>query len=312
VTTAGGDAPVEFLAVGDLGVDSVARIDRFPAADEKIWIEPAGDFSGGMMGNASAAAATLGVRSGVVALLGSDARGDVVLEGLHARGVDTSGVRRIDAPSFWALSLTVPSGERCLIQFPTPAFGGDWEGFDRRGLAGVRWVHSIAEEGDPVASFLADAKAAGAVTSLDIEYPFVLEETMPRLLADVDVAFLNSGAASALGGPEPAVRFVHDRGVTTVLVTLGRDGALLSHAGTTRTFPVWEVDAVDTNGAGDAFAGAYAAGILKGFTAVEAAELAVFYAGLSTTAPGGHGPALTRDEIRLAARARRVAWWGRL
>lgn len=307
-----GGLPLEYLAVGDVGVDSVARIDRFPAADEKIWVEPAGDFSGGMMGNASVAAATLGVRSGVAALLGSDERGDVALEGLHARGVDTNGIRRIDAPSFWALSLTVPSGDRCLIQFPTPAFGGDWEGFDRRTLVGTRWVHSIAEEGEPVASFFADAKAAGATTSLDIEFPFVLEAAVPRLLADLDVAFLNAGAAAALGGPEPAVRFVHDHGVATVLVTLGRDGALLSDAGTMRTFPIWEVDAVDTNGAGDAFAGAYAAGILKGFAAADAAELAVFYAGLSTTARGGHGPALTRDELRLHARKRGVSWWERL
>ena len=303
---------LEYLAVGDLGVDSVALIDRFPVADAKIWVEPAGDYPGGMMGNASVAAATLGVRSGVVALLGCDARGDIVLDGLRSRGVDTSGVRRIDAPSFWALSLTVASGDRCLIQFPTPAFGGDWDGFDRRSLVGVRWVHSIAEGGEPVASFLADAKAAGATTSLDIEFPFVLDDSMPRLLDDVDVAFLNGGAASALGGTEEALRFVHGRGVGIVLVTLGRDGALLSDAGATRSFPIWEVDAADTNGAGDAFAGAYAAGILKDFSAVEAAELAVFYAGLSTTAPGGHGPALTRDELRRLARERGVSWWGRL
>jgi ribokinase len=303
----------DYLAFGDLGIDSVVLIDHMPKADEKLWVEPRGDFSGGMMGNAAVAVASLGVSSGVVAKIGSDDRGRLTLDGLTARGVDTRFVRIVDAPSFWTLSLTIPTGDRTLIQFPTPAFGCDWDGFDRTILAQTRWVHTVAEEGDPVGPFLRDARGAGATTSLDIEFPFVLRNEMLQALGDVDVAFLNSGAAEVLGGAQPAARHIQGRGAGTVLVTLGERGALLlDDAGTTHTVPATDVAAVDTNGAGDAFAGAYAAGILKGFDPREALELAVFVAGRSTTALGGHGPAATVSELGGLAKIAGYGWWNRL
>ena len=227
--------------------------------------------------------------------------------------MDTRFVRRIDAPTFWALSLTVATGDRTLIQFPTPAFGGDWEGFDRRALAHVRWVHAIAEEGEPVGPLLRDARHAGATTSLDIEFPFALRPELSNMLPHVDVAFMNAAAAEALGGPEEAARSVQERGVGTVLVTLGEKGAFLRDAsGNCRSLDPVIVDAVDTNGAGDQFAGAYAAGILKGFDIGEAAELATFLAGRSTTVPGGHGPNASLPELRALAGAAGFAWAERL
>lgn len=302
-----------FLAIGDLGVDSVVLIDHLPKADEKLWVEPVGDFSGGMMGNAAAAVASLGVSAGVVALLGNDARAETVLAGLHERGVDTRFVRRVDAPTFWTLSLTVPSGDRTLIQFPTTAFGGDWESFDRSLLVGTRWVHAVAEEGDPVGPLLRDAKRVGATTSLDIESPAVGRPELPALLEHVDVAFMNTAAAEALGGYEEAARFVQEHGPSVVLVTLGERGAYLRVAdGTCRILPATPVEAVDTNGAGDQFAGGYAAGVLKGLEPPQAAELAVWIAGRSTTAAGGHGPVTTLAELRNAARVSGFAWSERI
>jgi len=120
------DGPPAFLACGDLAVDSVVMIDHFPTADEKLWVEPAGDYPGGMMGNAAAAAASVGIHAGVVALVGSDDHGRLVMDALHRRGIDTRFVREVDAPTFWTLSLTLRSGARSLIQFPTSAFGSDW------------------------------------------------------------------------------------------------------------------------------------------------------------------------------------------
>jgi sugar/nucleoside kinase (ribokinase family) len=302
----------DYLVFGDLGVDSVAKLDHLPQPDDKIWVEPAGDFPGGMMGNSVATAASLGIRAGVVALIGDDSRGALVLAALRDRGVETRFVRVIEAPTFWTLSLTVPSGDRALIQFPTTAFGADWT-FDRAQLNGVRWVHTVAEQGDPVAGLLRDAQSAGAVTSLDIEYPYVLSPDLPELVASVDVAFCNSTAAESLGGLEQAARHLQGLGATTVLVTLGERGALLlSESGELDELPPTQVDAIDTNGAGDAFAAGFAAGRLKGWSDRESAELAVFIAGQSTTALGGFGPGRPLAELRDSARDAGFAWWGRL
>jgi sugar/nucleoside kinase (ribokinase family) len=303
----------DYLAFGDLGVDSVARVAHLPQPDEKLWVEPVGDFPGGMMGNAAVAVATLGVSAGVVAMVGADSRGDLVVDALGRRGVDTSYVIRLDAPSFWTLSLTVPSGQRTLIQFPTVAFGVDLDSFDLSLLARTRWVHTVAELGDTACRVLRDANEAGVQTSVDIEYPFVVQPGVSEMLPYVDVAFMNQAAAVALGGVERAARYVQECGASIVLVTLGEAGAyMLGRSRRSRELPASPVDAVDANGAGDAFAGAFAAGMLKGFDEDEAAELAILMAGRSTTALGGHGPEGRVSDIRATARAAGLPWWGRL
>jgi ribokinase len=312
VTPTGGTPP-EYLAFGDLGVDSIARVDHLPRVDDKIWVEPAGNFPGGMMGNCVATAAALGVSAGVVALVGDDTRGQLILDALASRGVDTSYVRVVDDPTFWTLSLTLPSGDRTLLQFPTSAFGADWEGFDSASLAGVRWVHTVAEQGDPVEALLRAAKNAGASTSLDIEFPYVNRPDLPDLMPWVDVAFCNSAAATALGGPQETARRLRDLGADRVVVTRGQDGALVCDLdGRTRAYAIRHVKTVDTNGAGDAFAAAFAAGMLRGFNTDEAAELAVFMSAESTTVYGGFGPRTTLDELRDKAADAGYDWGARL
>ena len=52
-----------------------------------------------------------------------------------------------------------------------------------------------------------------------------------------------------------AAAYFHERGVETVLITLGQRGVFYSMQGEHKRIPAFEVEAVDTTGAGDAFAG---------------------------------------------------------
>lgn len=303
---------IDYLAFGDLGVDSMARIDHLPRPDEKVWVEPIGDYPGGMIGNAAATAAALGARVGVVALLGDDRRGDLVFDDLTRRGIDVRFVQRIHAPTFWTLSLTTPDGDRSLIQFPTPAFGSNWEGFDPGVLSDVRWVHTTAEQGDPVGQLLRRAKEHGSITSLDVEYPFVQRSDLADLLRLTDVAFFNREAAEALGGPETAGHRATELGVDAAVVTLGDHGCFLKVEDESRALARVPVEAVDSNGAGDAFAGAFAVARLRGWSHVASAEFANVVAAVSTTGLGGHGSELDAWSLSDAARAAGYSWAGKL
>jgi sugar/nucleoside kinase (ribokinase family) len=302
----------EFLAFGDLGVDAVATVDHLPQPDEKLWIEEYHDFSGGMMGNAAACVARLGVSSGVVALLGKDPRGDFVLAELAAKGVETRFVRRIEAPTFWALALTTPSGERALLQFPTPAFSADW-GFDRSVLTSVRWIHTSADQGENVGPLLEEGRRAGATTSLDVEFPYVTRDDLDVVLKASDVAFVNRRAAEMLGGVEEGARYVLAQGCSTVVVTLGDQGCLVAaESGDSIRLPAHRVRPIDTNGAGDVFAGAFAVARLRGMDPLESASFANLVAAISTTAAGGQGLDVDRASLVGTARAAGHDWWERI
>jgi ribokinase len=300
--------PADLLAFGDLSVDSIAAVERFPVADDKLWVERRGDFAGGMVGNFACVAAALGVRSAVVALLGNDAHGDLVLEDLRRHGVDAGYVRRVDAPTFLTLSLTTPTGERALLQFPTAAFGTNWDGFDRSVLASTAWVHTTAEQGDRVEGLLADARAAGASTSLDVEYPFVKRVDLDRLAAKCDVVFMNRAAADSLGGGDEAARRLRRSGAEVVVVTRGEDGCVVAADGAVHEIAAVRLGAVDANGAGDAFAAAFVVARMRGWRAVHAAEFANVVGALTTTALGGHGAELSERVVGDAARAAGFEW----
>lgn len=284
-------AAVEYLAVGDLGVDSVVSTDHLPRPDEKIWLERQGDFSGGMIGNAAVTAAKLGCPAGVCALLGSDSLGDLVLADLGETRVNVDLVLRLDAPTFWTLSVTTATGDRSLLQFPTEAFGANWEALDLALLPALRWLHTAAEQRPP-AEVLFEAKERGVRISLDVERPYAVEEALTPLLPFCDLVLLNEAAAEDLGGLGRAMVSVASHGADVVAVTRGALGSEVRTAGETVHIEPFAVDAVDTNGAGDAYGAAFAVSLLRGHRPDSAARFASAVAGASTTAYGGHSAGL--------------------
>jgi ribokinase len=73
---------------------------------------------------------------------------------------------------------------------------------------------------------------------------------------------------------EEAARRAHEAGVALAVVTLGKAGAVLCDATGTARIPAFEVTAVDTTAAGDAFVGALAVALGAGTPAREAVRLA--------------------------------------
>ncbi len=54
---------------------------------------------------------------------------------------------------------------------------------------------------------------------------------------------------------ESGCQALHEKGIKIVLVTLGSKGCFVSHSGQQYLVPAYEIDAVDTTGAGDSFIG---------------------------------------------------------
>ena len=108
------------------------------------------------------------------------------------------------------------------------------------------------------------ARTSGARVSLDVADPFVVDATRDILWAIleqfVDVVFLNEDEARALTGEsgEAAARIIAERAsVQTIVVKLGSKGSVVLHEGSAHSIAIDRVDAVDTTGAGDAYAGGF-------------------------------------------------------
>lgn len=149
-------------------------------------------------------------------------------------------------------------------------------------LHGVEWVHAGALTRADFPPETLSALARGRVLSLDgqaLVRPAALGEVVldsaydPELLRHVNVLKLAREELSALG-LDPSERSLGTLGVREVLVTLGREGAVVYSEGVAERVPTTPLEGVDPTGAGDSWMVAYAAFRGERHSPVSAARLA--------------------------------------
>ncbi|WP_254763839.1 sugar kinase [Natrinema marinum] len=192
---------------------------------------------------------------------------------------------------------------------------------DDETLAACEWVHAggvALSSGTARAAtldLLERAAAAGCTVSFDPNWRPELwsdEETfaaaMDDALAHVDVCFATVAELEALGvdgdSPRGLARAAIDRwSGHTVVLTRGSEGAVAA-AGDDAPWsadavehPGFDVDAVDTTGAGDAFVGGAIDALQRGHDLADAAAFANAVAATATTAPGAMTALPTREDV---------------
>lgn len=163
---------------------------------------------------------------------------------------------------------------------------------------------------ETVLSAMKIAREAGAKVSIDAADPFVvhqIRDTFWNALRDfADVVFLNEVEAQSLAGiddPEAACRHIAaEAGLHTTVVKLGRKGSIVLVDGVLHRVPIFAVDAIDTTGAGDAYAGGYLYGLSRGWSPDRCGALATRVAGLTVAQIG----AVVQDHDALAEALRAV------
>lgn len=114
------------------------------------------------------------------------------------------------------------------------------------------------------------------------------------LTPGVDILFCNSEEAELYTGTTSLEEAVHKllQYAKEVVVTLGKEGALIATRDKRVLVPGVKVKAIDTNGAGDMFAGAYLYGITQGWSEAQAGALASRSAAELVTQ---YGPRLSQE-----------------
>jgi ribokinase len=153
------------------------------------------------------------------------------------------------------------------------------------------------------------ARAAGAITVFN---PAPAAPVPADIYALCDYVIPNETEAAALTGlpvdTDEQARKAGDAllamGAKTALITLGARGALLHNATGSTLIPSFSAGkVVETAGAGDAFVGAFAAGLAEGMEPAAAARFGCAAAGISVTRPGTAPAMPTRAEIEALLRA---------
>jgi sugar/nucleoside kinase (ribokinase family) len=156
---------------------------------------------------------------------------------------------------------------------------------------------------------IALASETGATVSVDAADPFVVLQTRDLLWSLLeqytDIVFLNTEEAEQLTklGPIEAARHIAERAnVRTVVVKLGSRGSVVLHEGALFEIGIRKVHAVDTTGAGDAYAGGFLYGLTHGWPIAACGHLGSAIAGATVAQIG----AVVKNREALAAIAAEI------
>lgn len=296
------------VVFGSFVVDLMSRVPRLPVAGETVKSQSFAMGPGGKGSNQAIAARRAGPAATVTMItrVGTDPLAEIAMKTYEDEGMTTRHfIRDPDRPTAAALIMVdAASGENKIA-----VFLGACDHFTDAEVTGVKDVLASADvvvcqlETNLAATRRAIEIAHAAGTRVILN-PAPAQPLADDLLAMVDVLTPNETEAALLAGlsirPETietdaraAARALLARGVGSVIVTLGRYGALVVTPDEIEFLPPVAVAVVDTTGAGDAFNGGLAVGLAEGKSLVEAARFANVVGALSVTRVGT-APAMPR------------------
>ncbi|WP_307855038.1 ribokinase [Kibdelosporangium banguiense] len=290
----GVDLGLDLIVVGSANADLVVAVERRPGAGETVLGSDTVVLPGGKGANTAVAAAKLGAKVSLLAAIGDDSYGQLLLDSLSAAGVDTGLVRRSERPTGVAYIFVTPDGENSILVSPGANSALASEDVD---LPGARvLVASLEVPLATVEHAVAVAAENGIRPVVNISPPAKLSS---KTLAALDPMVVNEHEAAELLGQDADPRALLELGPKSAVVTLGARGALVIEPDGVHEIESPQVEAVDTTGAGDAFTGALAAQLAQGADLVTAAMLAVKVAAISVTKRGAQPSYPTTAELSL-------------
>ncbi|MBS81278.1 sugar kinase [Variovorax sp.] len=271
---------------------------------------------GGDTSNAIIAAARQGARTAYLTRVGSDTWGDALMELWRAEGVATDGVAR-DAQAPTAVYFVTHDGDGHAFSYLRAGSAASRmvpAGLPRDTIEGARFLHVSgisqaisASACDTVFEAIAIARAKGVQVSYDANlrlklWPLARARAVIRETVGLSDLFLPSiedaQQFTGLDGEDAILDWCFEAGARTVVLKLGKAGAVLATPSSRERIAGHAVRAVDATGAGDCFAGSLLARLAAGDAIAQAVRYANAAAALTTTGFGAVAPIPRPEDVR--------------
>jgi sugar/nucleoside kinase (ribokinase family) len=270
-------------------MDTLYTVPEYPREDTKLRALEVKLCGGGPAATGVVSAAKLGISSGFFGVLSDDTGGRFLLEDFKKYAVDTGGIEiirgcRSFTASIWLSEKT--ASRTCVFDKGTlpPLKLSDAQ---KTALSRVRLLLIDGNELDAAAEAAGIVRESGGAVLYDAGG---LYGGVERLLALADIlipseefALAHTGAADAKSAAKSLMERYRPR---VVVITQGKRGGVFYEGGEYGDYPSYPAGVVDSNGAGDVFHGAFAAGWVKGFSPEQCCHFASAVSALKCTGFG--------------------------
>ncbi len=297
----------KIVVLGSLNMDFVIRVKERPGVGETVLGENVRLVPGGKGANQAYAAGKLGGAVAMLGAVGEDGYGEQLCQNLRSVRVDTKGIRKLgNVPTGQAFVSVYDSGDNSIIVIPGANGELSREMIEQEmgcidecdyivmqmeiPLDVIRYVKEMAvRKGKKVV-----LDPAPAVAGLEDEFLKGITILKPN---ETELGILTGKRPKTQEEIKDAARSMVEKGVETVIVTLGEKGCLLVDAKKEEYFPVHKVKIKDTTAAGDSFIAALVVALCEGKTYEEAVVFAQRVSAIVVTRQGAQTSIPWRREM---------------
>jgi len=258
--------PFDIVGLGLNSIDLVAVVAEYPAANSKQRLQRFARLPGGQIATALSVCARLGWKARYIGSFGDDVFGQLSRESLASEGVDITASRTVSGATnqFAIVLVDARSGERTVLWDRHPSLTMSPADVPLEAVTSGRMLIVDCHETAAATEAARVARQAGVPTVIDVER---VRPGISELLQHIDAIIAAESFPGEFTGYEDMGRaleaLAREFGAPLVCVTLGAEGSLTRCLGREWRTPAFQVDCVDTTGAGDAFRGGFVAGCLR-------------------------------------------------
>jgi len=314
VDRAGATKAPRVLCAGIIVLDEVFRVDEFPQPDGKVQANGFFAVNGGCAANAAVAIARLGGRVALAAPMGGpagvDDNGDRVLAALARESVDCSGCQRIPGLATALSAIFINArGDRMIVTYRDERIAAVAPP-DAEKLAAAADI-VLADNRYPafVTPICAAARRRGIPVVVDGDRPTLEDDPLFRLASHLIFSAECLRETTGMADLAAGLARIAEKTDAFLAVSNGPDDIVYLQGGRPCRLPVFQIKAVDTLAAGDAFHGGFVLALANGRTEVEAMRFGAAVAGLKCARLGGGAGMPTGAEVEafLAQRSAEVS-----
>ena len=279
----------KIIGIGACVMDTLISLPTYPNEDTKMRALGSKQAGGGPVATGLVAASKLSVDVGYVGVLSSDSAGQFLLGDFKKYGVDTENVDIKDGyRSFTSVIwLADDSASRTCVfdkgNLPPLTLSDN----QKKAIISAELLMVDGNEMDAAVEAAKLARANGVKVLYDCGG---LYEGVERLLAVTDIMIPSEEFAlkhtSSATAEEAAKKLFDAYSPEVVVITQGKRGGLFFDGETYVSYPIYPAEVVDSNGSGDVFHGAFAAGIVKGFDYIKCCHFASAVSAIKCTGIG--------------------------
>ncbi|WP_127591791.1 ribokinase [Paenibacillus lautus] len=286
----------KIVVIGSASMDLVVISTKRPGAGETVLGDSFKTVPGGKGANQAVAAARLGAEVTMIGCVGDDSFGETILSNLKSNGVITNHVEPVTGMESGTAHIILAEGDNSIVVVKAAN--------DRITPDYVEQAAAVIKAADIVLiQQEIPEETVVHVSELCANYqvPLMLNPAPARPVPSVVIeraAYItpNEHEAAILFGDEP-LGDVLRRYPNKLIVTEGKRGVRYFDGNEEVVVPGYQVDAVDTTGAGDTFNGAFAVALSEGMSIADSLRFANRAASLSVMKFGAQGGMPSRLEV---------------